>query len=142
MSGVDADNNSDDASDDEACCCPSEVDDDDDQELSDLECADDIKKKKKRKNYCWQTVKNCYLSFQRGVKTIVENKYFQQALLGAILINTLSMGIEYHNQVTHFFIIEKHECCMIDRYIINIHLLFENICQSVPIRDTVINITT
>lgn len=35
---------------------------------------------------------------QRHVKRMVEHKYFQQGILLAILINTLSMGIEYHNQ--------------------------------------------
>ncbi|XP_043279954.1 voltage-dependent T-type calcium channel subunit alpha-1G isoform X2 [Venturia canescens] len=35
---------------------------------------------------------------QRWVKKLVEHKYFQQGILLAILINTLSMGIEYHNQ--------------------------------------------
>lgn len=44
-------------------------------------------------------IKKYYKTFQRSVKALVEHKYFQQALLGAILINTLSMGIEYHNQV-------------------------------------------
>lgn len=29
---------------------------------------------------------------------MVDHKYFQQGILLAILINTLSMGIEYHNQ--------------------------------------------
>lgn len=33
------------------------------------------------------------------VQKLVEHKYFQQGILLAILINTLSMGIEYHNQV-------------------------------------------
>jgi hypothetical protein len=31
---------------------------------------------------------------------LVQHKYFQQGILLAILINTLSMGIEYHNQVS------------------------------------------
>lgn len=35
---------------------------------------------------------------QRKVKKMVEHKYFQQGILFAILINTLSMGIEYHDQ--------------------------------------------
>ncbi|GAB0089753.1 Voltage-dependent T-type calcium channel subunit alpha [Sergentomyia squamirostris] len=35
---------------------------------------------------------------QKYVKRFVEHKYFQQGILLAILINTLSMGIEYHNQ--------------------------------------------
>ncbi|KZS13807.1 putative Voltage-dependent T-type calcium channel subunit alpha-1I [Daphnia magna] len=46
----------------------------------------------------WSLVKEYYKTFQRSVKALVEHKYFQQGLLGAILINTLSMGIEYHNQ--------------------------------------------
>ncbi|KAK9883220.1 hypothetical protein WA026_001409 [Henosepilachna vigintioctopunctata] len=32
------------------------------------------------------------------IKSLVESKYFQQGILFAILINTLSMGIEYHEQ--------------------------------------------
>lgn len=35
---------------------------------------------------------------QEHIKKMVENKYFQRGILFAILINTLSMGIEYHNQ--------------------------------------------
>lgn len=35
---------------------------------------------------------------RRYVKRLVEHKYFQQGILLAILINTLSMGIEYHKQ--------------------------------------------
>lgn len=50
----------------------------------------------------WSLVKEYYKTFQRSVKALVEHKYFQQGLLGAILINTLSMGIEYHNQVRDF----------------------------------------
>lgn len=39
------------------------------------------------------------LSFSRRyIKVLVEHKYFQQGILLAILINTLSMGIEYHDQ--------------------------------------------
>lgn len=37
---------------------------------------------------------------RRWIKKLVEHKYFQQGILLAILINTMSMGIEYHNQVT------------------------------------------
>ncbi|XP_055913399.1 voltage-dependent T-type calcium channel subunit alpha-1I isoform X3 [Eupeodes corollae] len=35
---------------------------------------------------------------RRHIKRLVEHKYFQQSILLAILINTLSMGIEYHKQ--------------------------------------------
>ncbi|KAK0098542.1 hypothetical protein PV326_007002 [Microctonus aethiopoides] len=41
----------------------------------------------------------CALRYiRRMIKKLVEHKYFQQGILLAILINTLSMGIEYHNQ--------------------------------------------
>jgi len=33
------------------------------------------------------------------VKRFVDHRYFSRGILLAILINTLSMGIEYHNQV-------------------------------------------
>lgn len=33
------------------------------------------------------------------IKKLVEHTYFQRGILVAILINTLSMGVEYHNQV-------------------------------------------
>ena len=69
---------------------------------------------------CWTFIAKYYTCFQVRVKALtgkfknfhsfskirqkliyifLEHKYFQQALLGAILVNTLSMGIEYHNQV-------------------------------------------
>ncbi|XP_065163665.1 voltage-dependent T-type calcium channel subunit alpha-1H isoform X3 [Atheta coriaria] len=35
---------------------------------------------------------------RRAIKILVEHKYFQQSILVAILINTSSMGIEYHDQ--------------------------------------------
>ncbi|XP_024084180.1 voltage-dependent T-type calcium channel subunit alpha-1H isoform X4 [Cimex lectularius] len=41
----------------------------------------------------------CFLAgIRRAIKSLVEHKYFQQGILLAILINTLSMGIEHHNQ--------------------------------------------
>jgi voltage-dependent calcium channel T type alpha-1G len=43
------------------------------------------------------TCKVCYL-VRKYVKMLVDHKRFQQGILLAILINTLSMGIEYHNQ--------------------------------------------
>ncbi|XP_066907873.1 voltage-dependent T-type calcium channel subunit alpha-1G isoform X3 [Halyomorpha halys] len=43
--------------------------------------------------------KHCFLAgIRRGIKSIVEHDYFQRGILVAILINTLSMGIEHHNQ--------------------------------------------
>ncbi|CAB0028578.1 unnamed protein product, partial [Trichogramma brassicae] len=44
---------------------------------------------------------------RRWTKKLVNHKYFQQGILLAILINTLSMGIEYHNQPDELtFIVE------------------------------------
>ncbi|KYN07935.1 Voltage-dependent T-type calcium channel subunit alpha-1G [Cyphomyrmex costatus] len=48
-----------------------------------------------------RTVSCCICTLRcirRWIKKLVEHKYFQQGILLAILINTLSMGIEYHNQ--------------------------------------------
>ena len=33
------------------------------------------------------------------LKRIVDSSYYQHFIMGAILVNTLSMGIEHHNQV-------------------------------------------
>ncbi|XP_065095461.1 voltage-dependent T-type calcium channel subunit alpha-1G isoform X3 [Ochlerotatus camptorhynchus] len=46
----------------------------------------------------YKIVKNSLHCSRMFIKKIVEHKYFQQGILLAILINTLSMGIEYHNQ--------------------------------------------
>ncbi|KAG5832419.1 hypothetical protein ANANG_G00290960 [Anguilla anguilla] len=40
----------------------------------------------------------CWEVFRRKLKRIVESKYFNRGIMIAILINTLSMGIEYHQQ--------------------------------------------
>lgn len=36
--------------------------------------------------------------FNRNIKLLVDHRYFQRLILLAILINAISMGIEYHNQ--------------------------------------------
>lgn len=41
----------------------------------------------------------CKKNFQQVMKTLVEHRFFQRGILTAILINTLSMSVEYHNQV-------------------------------------------
>lgn len=40
-----------------------------------------------------------WLGFREKLKKIVESKYFNRGIMIAILVNTLSMGIEYHEQV-------------------------------------------
>lgn len=42
-----------------------------------------------------------WINFRDKLKRIVESKYFNRGIMIAILINTLSMGIEYHEQVRH-----------------------------------------
>lgn len=50
--------------------------------------------------YCavYKFVKHVFGAIRKVVKALVDHKYFQQGILVAILINTLSMGIEYHDQ--------------------------------------------
>ncbi|XP_065341308.1 voltage-dependent T-type calcium channel subunit alpha-1G-like isoform X4 [Cloeon dipterum] len=50
----------------------------------------------------------CLGSVRRMIKALVEHKYFQQGILLAILVNTLSMGIEYHNQPEELTVIVEY----------------------------------
>lgn len=110
---------------DNCCCCCSSDDDDDSGSNDDSGSDEEGNEEEEEEDYYYEgdeeqpgaaavevsehrrspiaryfsLVKKYYKTFQRSVKALVEHKYFQQALLGAILINTLSMGIEYHNQV-------------------------------------------
>ncbi|XP_069381163.1 voltage-dependent T-type calcium channel subunit alpha-1H isoform X2 [Paralichthys olivaceus] len=43
-------------------------------------------------------VVGAWVNFREKLKRIVESKYFNRGIMIAILINTLSMGIEYHEQ--------------------------------------------
>lgn len=40
-----------------------------------------------------------WASFSSKLRRIVDSKYFNRGIMAAILINTLSMGVEYHEQV-------------------------------------------
>lgn len=44
-------------------------------------------------------VVRAFVGFREKLKRIVESKYFNRGIMIAILVNTLSMGIEYHEQV-------------------------------------------
>lgn len=44
-------------------------------------------------------VVRAWIGFREKLKRIVESKYFNRGIMIAILVNTLSMGIEYHQQV-------------------------------------------
>lgn len=46
----------------------------------------------------YKVVSKIFHFLRKYIKLLVSHKYFQQGILLAILINTLSMGIEYHNQ--------------------------------------------
>ncbi|XP_041977978.1 voltage-dependent T-type calcium channel subunit alpha-1G [Aricia agestis] len=77
--------------DDFSCCA----------ELIAAEAAAKEKKKGRFSNACrnmWRSVSKFFSMLRKHIKAIVCHKYFQQGILLAILINTLSMGIEYHNQ--------------------------------------------
>ncbi|XP_077173314.1 voltage-dependent T-type calcium channel subunit alpha-1H isoform X2 [Paroedura picta] len=56
------------------------------------------KKKKKKKPKERNRVARLWKAFGNKLKRIVESKYFNRGIMIAILINTLSMGIEYHEQ--------------------------------------------
>uniref|UniRef100_K7FP82 Voltage-dependent T-type calcium channel subunit alpha-1H n=1 Tax=Pelodiscus sinensis TaxID=13735 RepID=K7FP82_PELSI len=56
------------------------------------------KKKKKKKPKERNKVARLWVAFGNKLKRIVESKYFNRGIMIAILINTLSMGIEYHEQ--------------------------------------------
>ncbi|XP_071106235.1 voltage-dependent T-type calcium channel subunit alpha-1G-like isoform X3 [Haliotis cracherodii] len=43
-------------------------------------------------------IAHCINKFTSFMVKIVESKFFQRGILGAILLNTLSMGVEYHKQ--------------------------------------------
>ncbi|XP_068605770.1 voltage-dependent T-type calcium channel subunit alpha-1H [Brachionichthys hirsutus] len=47
---------------------------------------------------CKNRVFRSWMSFRDKLKRIVESKYFNRGIMIAILVNTLSMGIEYHQQ--------------------------------------------
>ena len=81
----------------------SENDDDSDPEDSDY----DEKPEGKLKS----GVRSCFSNVRKKIEEIVESKYFMQGILISILINTLSMGIEFHGQVWNVFdMISFHSC--------------------------------
>lgn len=53
----------------------------------------------KRKRTCFGHLKDIWNDMRRKLWGIVESKYFSRGIMIAILINTISMGIEHHNQV-------------------------------------------
>ncbi|XP_042248120.1 voltage-dependent T-type calcium channel subunit alpha-1I isoform X5 [Thunnus maccoyii] len=62
------------------------------------ERGDGERKKKKKKKTCFRYCKDIWNGMRRRLWGIVESKYFSRGIMIAILINTISMGIEHHNQ--------------------------------------------
>ncbi|XP_037293759.1 voltage-dependent T-type calcium channel subunit alpha-1G isoform X2 [Manduca sexta] len=79
-------------------------------EIEDFSCCADLlaaeaaakeTRKGRFRNACsmfWKRILKFFSILRKHIRNIVDHKYFQQGILLAILINTLSMGIEYHNQ--------------------------------------------
>ncbi|CDR18995.1 unnamed protein product, partial [Oncorhynchus mykiss] len=61
-----------------------------------------VKKKRKRRS-CFGHCKDMWDEMRKKLWGIVESKYFNRGIMIAILINTISMGIEHHNQVNILF---------------------------------------
>lgn len=66
-------------------------------------CCKDFAKVEKTRSFpfyrtAMRTCKLVLNTFRTFIKAMVDHKYFQQGILLAILINTLSLGVEYHDQ--------------------------------------------
>ncbi|XP_055079758.1 voltage-dependent T-type calcium channel subunit alpha-1I-like [Periophthalmus magnuspinnatus] len=59
---------------------------------------EDQVQKKKKKRSCLGYCRSIWTDIRRKLWGIVESKYFSRGIMIAILINTISMGIEHHNQ--------------------------------------------
>ncbi|XP_053300102.1 voltage-dependent T-type calcium channel subunit alpha-1I [Pleuronectes platessa] len=53
---------------------------------------------KKKRRTCFGLCRDLWKGMRRKLRGIVESKYFRRGIMIAILINTISMGIEHHNQ--------------------------------------------
>uniref|UniRef100_A0A8C5GAX4 Voltage-dependent T-type calcium channel subunit alpha-1H n=1 Tax=Gouania willdenowi TaxID=441366 RepID=A0A8C5GAX4_GOUWI len=61
-------------------------------------CAGSGRSRRRRAVRCRNGVVRAWVDFRDKLKRIVESKYFNRGIMIAILVNTLSMGIEYHEQ--------------------------------------------
>jgi hypothetical protein len=78
-----------------------EEDDDDDDDNTDDDDKRKIKKKKKKSKIglCFDRYCLSYFTkFRQLISRFVGSKYFRRIVLTAIVVNTLSMGIEFHGQ--------------------------------------------
>ncbi len=70
-----------------------------DENRLDEKVDDDSEDLPKRKHTCFGKCKDVWGEIRVKLWGIVESKYFNRGIMIAILINTISMGIEHHNQV-------------------------------------------
>jgi len=81
------------------CYAPNDI-----SEQSDIEEEEEEVKKSKPKSkfslYCDQYIWSRFRIIRKYISIFVASKYFRRIVLSAIVINTLSMGIEYHGQPT------------------------------------------
>ncbi|CAF3603222.1 unnamed protein product [Adineta steineri] len=85
------------------CHREDEISDDDDDDDDDDDGNDNYeeRKKKKKSRICSCLDKYCFsylTKFRQLLSNFVASKFFRRVVLTAIVINTLSMGIEYHGQ--------------------------------------------
>jgi hypothetical protein len=59
-----------------------------------------VKRKSKLSQCCDQYIWSHLRKFRQYISNFVASKYFRRIVLSAIVVNTLSMGIEYHGQPT------------------------------------------
>lgn len=78
-----------------------ETEEEDDEEVDGQIKKKRKKKKKKKRRSCFWKCKDLWDEMRVKLWSIVESKYFNRGIMIAILINTISMGIEHHNQVKH-----------------------------------------
>uniref|UniRef100_A0A3B4YXR0 Voltage-dependent T-type calcium channel subunit alpha-1I-like n=1 Tax=Stegastes partitus TaxID=144197 RepID=A0A3B4YXR0_9TELE len=68
------------------------------KEENHLEERGDGGEKRRRRRTCFGRCRDLWNDMRRKLWGIVESKYFSRGIMIAILINTISMGIEHHNQ--------------------------------------------
>lgn len=54
---------------------------------------------RRKRTSCWGWCRALWSHMRVNLRSIVESKYFNRGIMIAILINTISMGIEHHDQV-------------------------------------------
>ncbi|CAG0894816.1 unnamed protein product [Darwinula stevensoni] len=92
-----------------------ESDDSEEWSSGEYDDADDVSEREwpsKKRPSRFRVFSRCWTTFRKYVKMVVEHPYFNRSILFAILINTLSMGVEYHEQarfIVVFFLAQPKE---------------------------------